>query len=201
MTETSFRPPQDPTIEADSEPLGGRASSPPGISGPARKQPGTRRLARELALRLLFQRDLEGGTPESTALTFESNFSPELDDENSLDLTSDDFHRAWPMARELFFGVSGHLAELDSAISQVAANWSLSRMSPVDRGLIRLAYFEMLYRDDIPTKVSLNEALEIAKSYGDDDSGAFINGILDRLMHLAADQAGHKNPSAVSPAD
>lgn len=151
-------------------------------NGAGRKQPGARRVARELALRLLFQRDLEGGTPESTALTFEANFSPELDEENSLEVTADDFRRSWPLARDLFFGVCAHLDELDQAIARAAANWSLSRMSPVDRGLIRLAYFEMLYRDDIPPKVSLNEALEIAKSYGDDDSGAFINGVLDRLM-------------------
>lgn len=199
MTAASSGPPKGPsvsTIETDSESADGRLESPFDICGLERKQPGTRRLARELVLRLLFQRDLEGGTPESTALTFENNFSPELDEENSLEISSDDFRRAWPLARELFFGVSGHLEELDLAISQVAANWSLGRMSPVDRSLIRLAYFEILYRDDIPPKVSLNEALEIAKSYGDDDSGAFINGILDRLMHLAADQAGHKNPNS-----
>lgn len=159
----------------------------PGSGG--RRLPGTRRVARELALRLLFQRDLEGGTPESTALTFEANFSPDRDEENSLEVSADDFHRSWPLARELFFGVSTHLDELDQAISLVAANWSLARMSPVDRGLIRLAYFEMLYRDDIPPKVSLNEALEIAKSYGDDDSGSFINGVLDRLMRQVANQA------------
>lgn len=163
-------------------------------SGAGRKQPGTRRVARELALRLLFQRDLEGGTPESTSLTFEANFSPERDEENSLDIGSDDFRRAWPLARELFFGVSAHLDELDQAISRVAANWSLGRMSPVDRGLIRLAYFEMLYREDIPPKVSLNEALEIAKSYGDDESGSFINGVLDRLMRQTSEQAARENP-------
>ena len=154
--------------------------------GPDRqKRPGTRRVARELALRMLFQRDLEGGSPETTALTFEASFNPDKDEENSLEVTPDDFQRAWPLARELFFGVSGHLDELDEAIARAAANWSLGRMSPVDRGLIRLAYYEMLYRDDIPPKVSLNEALEIAKSFGDDDSGSFINGVLDKLMRLA----------------
>ncbi len=147
-----------------------------------RKLPGTRRVARELALRLLFQRDLEGGGPEVTILTFEASFSPETDEENSLEVTADDFKRAWPLARELFVGVSRHLAELDRDIARAAANWSLGRMSPVDRGLIRLAYYEMRHRDDIPPRVSLNEALEIAKSYGDDDSVAFINGVLDRLM-------------------
>lgn len=154
---------------------------------PASKGPGTRRVARELALRLLFQQDLSGASPETTALTFEANFSPERDEENGLEIDPGEFARAWPLARDLFLGVSAHLAELDEAISRSADNWSLGRMSPVDRGLIRLAYYEMLYRDDIPLKVSLNEALEISKNYGDDDSTAFINGVLDRLMNGLAD--------------
>ena len=154
--------------------------------GEARKGPGTRRVARELALSLLFQRDLEGGTPEETARSFEVCFSPKKDEENSLELTAADFNRAWPLAQDLFFGVCRHLPELDDGISLAAANWTLHRMSPVDRGLIRLAYFEILHRDDIPPKVSLNEALEIAKNYGDDDSGAFINGVLDRLLRSAS---------------
>lgn len=157
-----------------------------GSAAGERRGPGTRRVARELALRLLFQKDLEGGTPEETARSFEASFSPDRDEENSLEITAADFHRAWPLACDLFFGVSRYLPELDEGISLAAANWSLGRMSPVDRGLIRLAYFEMLHRDDIPPKVSLNEALEIAKSYGDDDSGAFINGVLDRLMRSVA---------------
>ncbi len=149
---------------------------------PSAKKPGTRRLARELALKMLFQKDLEGGPPESVSLAFENNFSPEKDEENGLELAAADFQRAWPLARELFSGVCLNLSALDDAISEASANWSLSRMSPVDRALLRLAYYEMLHRDDIPPKVSLNEALEIAKAYGDDDSASFINGVLDRLM-------------------
>ena len=151
-------------------------------SGGDRKQPGTRRMARELALRMLFQRDLSGEAPEMTVRAFEACFNPEKDAENGLEMSAEDFARAWPLAREFFLGVCAHLDEIDEAVSLAAANWSLGRMSPVDRGLIRLAYFEMRHRDDIPPRVSLNEALEIAKSYGDDDSGAFINGVLDKLM-------------------
>ncbi len=163
-----------------------------------RKGPGTRRVARELALRLLFQRDLEGGTPEATALSFEACFSPERDEENCLEVTAEDFQRAWPLARDLFFGVSNHLAELDQAIGRAAANWSLGRMSPVDRALIRLAYYEMLHRGDIPPKVSLNEALEMAKSFGDDDSRAFINGVLDKLMR-SVEESAEKGEPPVQP--
>ena len=143
---------------------------------------GTRRQARELALRLLFQQDFSGSAPEITARSFEASCSPEEDDENCLEISPEDFTRAWPLARELFLGVVGHQKELDDHISRAAENWSLGRMSPVDRGLIRLAYYEMIHRTEIPLKVSLNEALEISKSYGDDDSTAFINGVLDRLM-------------------
>ena len=153
--------------------------------GPGRG-PGLRRLARELALRLLFQRDLEGGPPEATTETFEAAFSPENDPENALALSAGDFRRAWPLARELFFGVAAVQAELDAEIGRAALNWTLARMSPVDRGLIRLAYYEMLHREDIPARVSLNEALEIAKSYGDNDSASFVNGVLDRLLRSSA---------------
>ncbi|MDR1921708.1 MAG: transcription antitermination factor NusB [Candidatus Adiutrix sp.] len=149
------------------------------------KRPGARRLSRELALGLLFQYDLAGGQPETAVLNFEKNFAPEEDADQGLEMSEADFRRAWPLAAELFLGVCRHLPDLDADISQAASNWSLERMSPVDRALIRLAYFEMRRRDDIPLKVSLNEALEIAKSYGDDDSAAFINGVLDRLMRLA----------------
>jgi N utilization substance protein B len=143
-------------------------------------------LARELALRLLFQHDLEGGSPAATAETFEASFSPENDPEKALGLSAGKFKRAWPLAQELFFGVAAAQAKLDADIGKAAVNWTLARMSPVDRGLIRLAYYEMLHREDIPARVSLNEALEIAKSYGDDDSAAFINGVLDRLLRETA---------------
>jgi len=159
------------------------ADPPPSGSG---RGPGARRLARELALRLLFQRDLEGGPPEAAAETFEASFSPENDPENALALSARQFRRAWPLARELFFGVAAAQAELDAEIGRAAVNWTLARMSPVDRGLIRLAYYEMLHREDIPARVSLNEALEIAKRYGDNDSVVFINGVLDRLLRALA---------------
>jgi len=149
-------------------------------------RPDRRRLARELALRLLFQRDLEGGPPAATVEAFENAFSPEKDAENGLGLTRREFGRAWPMARELFFGVAACQDRLDAEIGRAAANWTLARMAPVDRNLIRLAYYEMLHRGDVPARVSLNEALEIAKGYGDDDSVAFINGVLDRLLHEVA---------------
>jgi N utilization substance protein B len=158
------------------------AAGPPRAPDGSARGPGIRRLARELALKLLFQRDLEGGEPAVTAETFEAAFSPENDPENALALSAREFRRAWPLALELFFGGAAVQGDLDARIGRAAINWTLPRMAPVDRGLIRLAYYEMLHRVDIPARVSLNEALEMAKIYGDDDSVAFINGVLDRLL-------------------
>jgi N utilization substance protein B len=146
-----------------------------------------RRLARELALRLLFQQETTNLQPEESLIIFEQNFDPKNDTVAALDLSADNFAQAWPLAKELFLGVFGHQKQLDEDIKKATVNWSLERMAPVDRALIRLAYYEMLFREDIPPKVSLNEALEIAKNYGDEDSKAFINGVLDKLLNRIKD--------------
>jgi transcription antitermination factor NusB len=96
------------------------------------------------------------------------------------------FDEAWPRALKLYRGVLGELEAIDSAVSEVSVNWSLGRMNRVDRALLRLAYFEMRYRPEIPLTVSLSEALELAKLYGDSESGAFVNALLDRLAKSLA---------------
>jgi N utilization substance protein B len=141
-----------------------------------------RRRSRELAMRLLFQFQSSGLRPEEIVYLFEQNFNPKNDSEASLEVTQEDFDNSWPMARELFLGAAKCVEELDRDIQGASKNWSLDRMSQVDLALLRLAYYEMLFRSDIPLKVSLDEAIEIAKSYGDQDSTAFINGILDKLL-------------------
>jgi N utilization substance protein B len=70
---------------------------------------------------------------------------------------------------------------LDQLIQDNAAHWSLARIAPVERNILRLAAFELLYRDDIPERVAINEAIELAKTYGSEESGAFVNGILDQI--------------------
>lgn len=84
-------------------------------------------------------------------------------------------------AEPLIRGTLEHREELDRIIQKHARNWSLQRMAVVDRNLLRLAAYEMLYRPDIPPVVSINEAVDIAKKYSTDDSGKFVNGILDSL--------------------
>ncbi|MFH1090958.1 MAG: transcription antitermination factor NusB [Pseudomonadota bacterium] len=139
-------------------------------------------MAREITLRILFQYEMsESANPVEVFSLFCRNFTPGQDDEEVLGCGQKLFEQALPFVRELFFGVIGHQAELDRALEEASDNWRLSRMSRVDRNVMRLALFEMLYRDDIPYKVSINEAIELGKAFGAEDSGAFINGILDRI--------------------
>jgi len=87
-------------------------------------------------------------------------------------------------ADQLVEGVTKNIKEIDAAISKYATNWQISRMAVVDRNILRLATFELLYLVDIPPKVSINEAVDIAKKYGDIDSGKFVNGILDKISRM-----------------
>ncbi len=88
-------------------------------------------------------------------------------------------------ARELFSGVRSNLAELDERISSVSHHWRVERMSLIDRNIIRLGTFEILYVDDVTTAVAINEATEIARRYGDTDSWSFVNGVLDAVARAA----------------
>jgi len=81
----------------------------------------------------------------------------------------------------LVHGVHGNFQELDTLIQSASTNWKLERMAMVDRNILRLAAFELMQLSDIPPKVSLNEAIEIGKRFGTEDSGSFINGILDKI--------------------
>jgi N utilization substance protein B len=82
---------------------------------------------------------------------------------------------------QLARGTIAHLQEIDEAIQGVSIHWKINRMACVDRNILRMAAFELFYLDEIPKRVTLNEAIEIAKRYGNEDSWAFINGILDKL--------------------
>jgi N utilization substance protein B len=133
----------------------------------------------------MFQYQANGLRPEETIHLFEQNFDPKNDEDEGLEITVEDFEIAWPMAKDLFAGAVSSLGELDRDIDEASQNWALDRMSQVDLALLRMAYYEMRFRSEIPLKVSLNEALEIAKSFGERDSIAFINGVLDRLKAKA----------------
>jgi len=125
---------------------------------------GKRRSGRELAFRLLFQCDV-GDVPLDEVLAAARELSEATDE-------------VWEFAVELVRGAWQEHAELDAIISRYATGWSLERMANADRNLLRLALYEILYRDDIPQSVSINEAVELAKRYSTADSAKFINGIL-----------------------
>lgn len=88
-------------------------------------------------------------------------------------------------AEELVKGTLEKLEDIDALIEQLAENWILGRMAAVDRNILRFAAFEILYRRDIPSAVTINEALEIAKKYSSSESAPFLNGVLDRLAKEA----------------
>ena len=126
-----------------------------------------RRKAREIALQVLY------------GLNFEN-----IDVQKALDLFWSNFvapKTAKEFAAFLVQGTCEHKDELDKLIAGCSDNWSLGRMSKVDINILRLAVFEFLYCEDIPPKVTLNEAVDLGKTFGSENSGSFINGILDAL--------------------
>ena len=132
--------------------------------------------ARRLALEVLYQADLlgPGVVEEGLSSPMHVRSGPGVGKR-----TSD----ARRFADQLVRGVIEHRDEIDARIRAVAENWDLARMAAVDRNVLRLGAYELLYRDDIPPKVSINEAVELAKRYSTADSGTFVNGILDRIMN------------------
>jgi N utilization substance protein B len=90
-------------------------------------------------------------------------------------------------------GVIDNQAAIDKVMEKFSDNWKLSRMACVDRNIIRIAVFEMLYCDDIPPRVTINEAVDIGKKYGTEDSGAFINGVLDSIYQQHTPLPSEKN--------
>jgi len=127
-----------------------------------------RRKAREHALQLLFQLDMRKDKPSAFILkNYWAEYNP------------DDEIKAF--AEEIVKGTLKYVAVIDKLIRRCAKNWSLDRMAVVDRNVLRMAVYEILYRLEIPTSVTINEAIEIAKKFGTDESGAFVNGILDRV--------------------
>jgi len=128
---------------------------------------GTRRQARELAMQALFYMDMRNNASVEMLERFCGNFSPPK--------------KARPFFRKLVNGVRETGGELDALIERFSKNWDINRMSCVDRNVMRIAVFELLYCDDIPPKVSINEAIDVGKKFGTEESGAFINGIMDSI--------------------
>ena len=128
---------------------------------------GNRRKSRELAMQALFYMDMSRNDSNEMIERFCNNFAPSS--------------KVLPFFLKIVKGAIQAKAEIDSILERFSDNWKLSRMSCVDRNIMRVAVYELLYCHDIPSKVSINEAIDIGKKFGTQESGAFINGILDSI--------------------
>jgi transcription antitermination factor NusB len=137
-----------------------------------------RTIARECALQLLYQWDVAKTDPGDT----QEQFWQGRDDVTAESRT---------YAVYLFDGTVKHVQSIDALLTKYTEHWELHRMAVVDRNILRLGTHELLYASDVPAKVTINEAVELAKRFGDVDSGKFINGILDKI---------HKSEPRVSEA-
>ncbi|MBW2000811.1 MAG: transcription antitermination factor NusB [Deltaproteobacteria bacterium] len=147
---------------------------------------GTRRKARELAVQVLFHLEFNPGEPEEAfRLVSECFGSP---------------RSVRAFSKQLVQGVWEKREELDELIRQSSKNWRLERMSHVDRNVLRIGTYELMYMKDIPAKVSINEAVEIGKKYGSEESGSFINGILDNIFNRFK-QAGLLDDTKIGKVD
>jgi N utilization substance protein B len=130
---------------------------------------GKRRKSREFALQVLYQLNITKQDALKALTQFQEHFLPNGE--------ADDF------LKRLVLGVLEHFPELDRFIEQYSENWRLDRINLIDRNILRMALFELLYCEEIPPKVTINEAIDLGKRYGSEDSGSFINGILDRIQN------------------
>lgn len=130
---------------------------------------GSRRKSRELALQALFYFDYDEGDPEVLLPLFCENFSDMMED------------GAVPFFETLVKGVTAHQSDIDRLINTSSRNWKVARMPAVDRNIMRIGLFEFMKCPDIPSSVTINEAVEIGKRFGSRESAPFINGVLDRV--------------------
>ena len=142
---------------------------------------GSRRRARELALQVLHQVDVQPELDAAVALSrFYGDLSVGEDGAQENEAPSDSEARAY--AETIVRGVAGERAGIDQRITSASKNWRLERMSVVDRNVLRICVFELFHTGDVPPKVAINEAIEVAKRFGEKESSAFVNGVLDRVL-------------------
>ncbi|MCM8771738.1 MAG: transcription antitermination factor NusB [Candidatus Omnitrophica bacterium] len=139
-----------------------------------------RRKAREYALKILYMMDIKKERNSSILETFWENIEEK--------------EEVKKFANEIVTGVIENLENIDKVISTVSLNWDIERMGYIDRNILRIGTYEILYRDDIPPVVSINEGIELSKIYGDEDSPKFVNGILHKVKEIH-EKKGGKNES------
>jgi N utilization substance protein B len=132
----------------------------------------SRREARRRAVDILYEADLTGADTADVMVTWKEA-GREID----------------PFTRELVEGVASHLPEIDALLGRVAEEWTVERMASVDRAILRVACFELLHLEEVPTAVAIDEAVEAAKTLSTEDSGRFVNGILGRIARQTRESA------------
>jgi len=150
-----------------------------------------RRLARELALQSLYQIEMNGVAPADAI----SHVVEEARTEDEAQLTRERDQISPPHIIELVEGTLSHKQSIDGLLLDYLKGWQMDRLSRVDREILRLATYEMVFRDDVPPKVVVNEAIEMAKHFGTDDSGKFVNGVLGKMIR-DLDTIRQKSPEA-----
>ncbi|RMD59071.1 transcription antitermination factor NusB [Candidatus Parcubacteria bacterium] len=150
-----------------------------------------RHLARTISMQLLFLWDFNGKKPidfnQALRVLFK-NFAPNFNDNG--------------FANQIIEGVMKHLPEIDKYITRYATEWPLEQITVVDRNILRIGVYELVFNDEIPAKVAINEAIEIGKAFGSESSGKFINGVLGSIyrdMQKAKEQATEPAPSPQNP--
>lgn len=140
----------------------------------------SRKVAREIGLKMLYQFDFhKENIEQQIELFLEHTFEEmEHDDKPIKNFDDNDMNYVKDVAK----GSVPKLQEIDHKIEQFSKGWTVDRIAKVDLAILRLAMYEILYRSDIPAEVSINEAIELAKKYSTEDSGAFINGILGQVV-------------------
>jgi N utilization substance protein B len=130
---------------------------------------GARHSGREAALQMLFQMEASGANADEAIRIFWRSFGADADPEGRV------------YAEEAVRGVGAELEKLDEQIAQASAHWRVERMARVDRNVLRLGTWELAHRHDVPRAVVLDEAIELVKAFGSDESSAFVNGVLNRI--------------------
>jgi N utilization substance protein B len=137
-----------------------------------------RRLAREIAVSSLYQMEMN----EVSAAEAVDMLMDELRQENEIGADPSEIGSTDEFVREIVSGVMEHKQAIDGMLQQFLTGWHIDRLSRVDRQVLRLACYEMVFRDDVPPKATINEAIELAKHFGTEESGKFVNGVLGKLL-------------------
>ncbi|NRF89583.1 transcription antitermination factor NusB [Paenibacillus frigoriresistens] len=150
-----------------------------------------RRVAREIAVQSLYQIQMNEATPQEAVQI--AIHEAENDNETELNFSGDKIDPLYII--ELVEGTYSNKVRIDELLEEYLKGWAMDRLSRIDREVLRLAVYEMLYRDDVPPKVVVNEAIDLAKHYGTEESGKFVNGVLGKMIKEVEDLKGKVIPS------